>query len=429
MDINGALALTAMSVIEEANSGGHAGNTEQREEFVAIVKKFDTPFIKVPFEQFRRAFRQEMRIAEKDLSTLEVLVNKHLGKNEPVPENIVKALTDRVAALQKRFSEYQSDSQKFRERFLKRLKWIEDCCQRGTYRSWSRSRLLRLVCDFMIRSGDLKEVKAIISESVDKSESLEDFVDVEFAETQSTIVSALEAGRLEEVLAWCSDHRPSLKKISSDLELRLRQQEFIEHLRAGKTADAIKCAQKNFASWTETNYLQVKECMALLCWFPFLGKGVKWNNGLMQKYEALISPSNWSSLIEQFKRDLLAVYGINEQPQLIKIVRTGLSALKTRQCCCSDSGAFSECPVCAGPLSKVAKHLPYGHFEISRLRCRITGLPMNEDNPAMALPNGQVISSVAVSKLVAESRDPNTIACPFTGQMFRVAELRKCYIL
>ena len=418
-----------MSVIEEANSVGPAINAESREEFAGIVKKFDSPFIKIPFEQFRRAFRQEMRIAEKDLSALEALINKHLGKGEAVPENVIKALTERVKSLQKKFSECKADSQKFRERFLKRLRWIEDCCERGNYRSWSRSRLVRLVCDFLIRTGDLKSVKTIISESVNKSQSLEDLIDLEFAETENSIVAALEAGRLEEALAWCSDHRPNLKKINSNLELRLRQQEFIELLRADKVTDAIKCAQKNFGSWTETNYTQVKECMALLCWFPFLGKGVNWNNGLMQKYETMISPANWTNIIDQFRKDLLAVYGINEQPQLVKIVRSGLSALKTRQCRCNDYELFCECPVCVGPLSQVAGALPYGHFEISRIRCRITGLFMNEDNPAMVLPNGQVISTAAVNKLTSESRDQNQITCPFTGQTFRISELRKCFIL
>jgi macrophage erythroblast attacher len=418
-----------MTVIEDVNNVGPAINAESREEFAAIVKKFDSPFIKIPFEQFRRAYRQEMRIAEKDLSALEALVNKHLGKGEVVPENVTKALTERVNALQKKFSEYKTDCQKFRERFLKRLKWIEDCCERGNYRSWSRSRLLRLVCDFLIRAGDLKSVKTMISESINKSQSLEDLIDTEFAETQDCIVSALEAGRLEEALAWCSDHRPNLKKINSNLELSLKQQEFIELLKADKVAEAMKCAQKNFGSWTETNYAQVKECMALLCWFPFLGKGIKWNNGLMQKYELMISPISWTNIIEQFKKDLLVVYGINEQPQLLKIVRSGLSALKTRQCSCKESEPFSECPVCVGPLSQIASTLPYGHFEISRIRCRMTGLFMNEDNPAMVLPNGQVISAAAVSKLAAESRDNNFITCPFTGQTFCTNELRKCFIL
>lgn len=418
-----------MSIIEDGGSAKPLVNSESREEFAAIVKKFDSPFIKIPFEQFRRAFRQEVRIAEKDLATLEALVNKHLGKGEAVPENVIKALTERVAALQKRASECQKDSQKFRERFLKRLKWIEECCERGNYRSWSRSRLLRLVCDFLIRTGDLKSVKTLLTESMGKSKSLEDWIDLEFVETQNVIVNALEAGRLEEALSWCSDHRPNLKKINSNLELCLRQQEFIELLKAKKFAEAIRCAQKNFGTWTETNYARVKECMALLCWFPFLGKGVNWNNGLMLKYEAMVSPKNWTNIIVQFKKDLLAVYSINEQPQLLKIVRTGLSSLKTRQCCIHGQSSFSECPVCDGPLSKVAQPLPYGHFEISRIRCRITGLPINEDNPAMALPNGQVISNAAVIKLTSEFRDHSMIVCPFTGQSFRTSELRKCFIL
>ena len=418
-----------MSVGEEANSGSVA---DSRDEFMATVRKFDSPFVRVPFEQFRRAFRQEMRIAEKDLNALEALVNKHLGRPEGAAENVIRALTERVMALKSKFSECRADSQKFRERFMKRLKWVDECCERGSYRSWTRGRLLRLVCDFLIRSGDLGTVKALISEAENRPESLKDWLDVEFAEAQAAIIASLEAGQLEEALNWCADHRPNLKKLNSDLELRLRQQEFVEFLRAGKTGEAIKCAQKNFAAWTESNYPQVKEAMALLCWFPFLGKGIKWNNGLMEKYESLVSPQNWHRLIAQFKSDFLAVYGVNEQAQLVKIIRTGLSALKTRQCNCksvNDGKRLSECPVCDGPLSQIAKNLPYGHFEISRLRCRVTGLLMNENNPALALPNGQVISATALSRLSAESTDTHFVKCPFTGEPQRLADVRKCFIL
>ena len=41
-----------------------------QEEFAQTVKKFESSYVRIPFEQFRRAFRLEMRVAEKDLPVL-----------------------------------------------------------------------------------------------------------------------------------------------------------------------------------------------------------------------------------------------------------------------------------------------------------------------------------------------------------------------
>ena len=51
---------------------------------------------------------------------------------------------------------------------------------------------------------------------------------------------------------------------------------------------------------------------------------------------------------------------------------------------------------------------------------------MNENNPPMALPNGQVISLRAVSKL---SEGSEFVRCPVTGESFRKADARKVYVL
>ena len=50
----------------------------------------------------------------------------------------------------------------------------------------------------------------------------------------------------------------------------------------------------------------------------------------------------------------------------------------------------SVCPVCASPLNELARRLPYSHCAQSRLICSVSGLPLNEHNPPMMLPNGRV---------------------------------------
>lgn len=50
----------------------------------------------------------------------------------------------------------------------------------------------------------------------------------------------------------------------------------------------------------------------------------------------------------------------------------------------------SGCPVCQDPLNQLAEPLPFAHCSQSRLVCHISGLPLNEHNQPMMLPNGYV---------------------------------------
>lgn len=48
------------------------------------------------------------------------------------------------------------------------------------------------------------------------------------------------------------------------------------------------------------------------------------------------------------------------------------------------------CPVCYDHLNELAEPLPFAHCSQSRLYCHISGLPLNENNQPMMLPNGHV---------------------------------------
>lgn len=398
---------------------------EANGEFSQTVRKFESSFIRVPFEQFRRYFRMEMKVAEKDLPSLEALIKKHLS-NEEVGDNVIKALQERCKGLEEKLKEYREESVKYRERFLKRMKWVEEMANNGNYRTWSRGRLIRLIGDFLIRSGDLELVKEIGKR---KPELIEDF-DLELEEMKDEIIKSLEAKELASALKWCADHRNNLKRISSDLEFKLRRQEFIELLKRGDVSGSIKLSQKHFSAWLETNYREIREALALICWLPFLNKGIKWNNGIVAKYEILLGDDQWEMLKEQFKNDFITIYQVDKSSQLIKTVRTGLSVLKTRQCNKCESGEVeeSECPACSGPLKEIATQLPFGHFETTKIRCRITGKLVSEDDPPMALPNGQVYSESGL-KLLCEGSAAGVLKCPVTGQNFLLSDARKCFFL
>ena len=56
----------------------------------------------------------------------------------------------------------------------------------------------------------------------------------------------------------------------------------------------------------------------------------------------------------------------------------------------SEGRKSSACPVCMPPLNELARRLPFSHCAQSRLICSVSGLPLNEHNPPMMLPNGRV---------------------------------------
>lgn len=63
-----------------------------------------------------------------------------------------------------------------------------------------------------------------------------------------------------------------------------------------------------------------------------------------------------------------------------------------------------QCPVCSKPFNKLSNPLPFSHCAQSYLICSLSGQPMNEHNPPMALPNGYIYGE-QVSQL------PPTILC------------------
>lgn len=64
-----------------------------------------------------------------------------------------------------------------------------------------------------------------------------------------------------------------------------------------------------------------------------------------------------------------------------------------------------SCPVCQEYLNQLAEHLPFAHCSQSRLYCHISGLPLNENNQPMMLPNGYVYGEQVCNLFVIVRRN------------------------
>lgn len=121
-------------------------------------------------------------------------------------------------------------------------------------------------------------------------------------------------------------------------------------------------------------------------------------------------------------------------PPLLVAIGAGLTALKTPACfqhpqeggAGAGSGRVVDCPVCNAPFQQLADELPSAQRSQSTLVCRLSGLPMNEDNPPLVLPSGNVYSQQA---LLALASDGGVLHDPQTHEPVRIEQLRKAFFM
>lgn len=171
-------------------------------------------------------------------------------------------------------------------------------------------------------------------------------------------------------------------------------------------------------------------------------------------YGDLFEEQRWADLATLFRDNLLKLNGLTLRSPLEIVLSTGLSVLKTDQCrppapatsnghqgassrgerkarAGSEKGAAGthsqDCPVCSSDLYQLASRLPPAPRAQSRLRCRITGSIMDEDNRPLALPNGYIYSGQALERMAAA--EGANVTCPCTQHRYPFSECRRVFVM
>jgi len=76
------------------------------------------------------------------------------------------------------------------------------------YEEWSRTRLDRLLVDYLLRYGYKDSASALA-----KEKGIEELVDVETFVQMSRIRESLQNGRVTEALAWCNENKKELRRM------------------------------------------------------------------------------------------------------------------------------------------------------------------------------------------------------------------------
>lgn len=451
------------------------------------VLMLEQPFVRVPYENYRKVFRTSQRNVEKEFGPLQNasndLVNR-AGAGTLTTEDALKSvdgMIGRVESLKRKLSDLNETAGKptldvMRER-LEHLATIESIqsTTEPEFSRWADTRLDRWLVDWTLRNGKERTAKRIA-----RDKDIQTLVDIDLFSDIKRIEDALARHSCAEALAWCSENKAALRKIKSTLEFELRLQEFIELARQRRNEEAIAYTKKHLAPWQETHFEEIKRASALLAFPPTTTCG---------PYKRLYDVARWANLIRSFR---LAVYNLNtlpNEPLLHLSLYAGLASLKLPACFDTNTKNV-DCPVCDGEsaalsaatnkdvtmagasttgsshdaashksqfsptatstsasspalmigammspasvaqplgLGKLAEEVPFSHHANSTIVCRITGKIMDEDNMPMAFPNsGSVYSLEAMQEMAAKNN--SVVTCPRTGETCTFSELRKVFI-
>ncbi len=94
-----------------------------------------------------------------------------------------------------------------------------------------------------------------------------------------------------------------------------------------------------------------------------------------------------------------------------RVLQAGLAALKTTQSLTDDGN--TEDPLHLPSFRALAQPLPYAKHVHSKLVCSITREMMNEDNPPLVTPDGNVYSEKGIKANAAQHG--GVFVCPSTG--------------
>ena len=390
---------------------------------------------KVPYEQLHKAFRNSRKHLEREFTFWQSIPSIATTSTDNTDENdnmshLKESVLARLTQLKRKLKESQiQESQslkkcRIRLDHLNQLTAFQSVDDDG-YRAWSEKRLYRLVVDYLLRMGYF-ETADRLSQAV----GIGEYVDVELFASSRKIEESLRAKSCGECLQWCVENRSHLKRQKSPLEFWLRVQEFVEMVRVRDLMGALVYARKYFGQWVKGDecgrsgggggYLdEVREVMGLLA-FPVSTK--------VPKYRKYYDESRWHMLVQQFRQDNYSLNQLTSQTVLAISLQAGLTALKTPQCFVSEHKNIN-CPVCNEPYTQLSRLLPFSHHINSCVVCRMTGAVMDEDNPPMVLPNGNVYSMHALKQMAGHGAyGKGRVMDPHTQNVYDYSECKKAYL-
>lgn len=399
------------------------------------IRELEHPFLKVPFECLNKTFRSSQKSVEKDLAVLEKAVkamNKKAQKEKITEEDACKYLdkvVNKLIGVKRKLEETDAEQEKYLNISKLRMEYLDPKINKMSDTEWNRIHVNRILVDYFLRSGHYESAVQLA-----KQANIVDFVDIDVFMQSRKVIDGLEAKDCTEALNWCSEHKSKLRKLKITFEFELHIQEFIELVRREERHKAIEYARKYFKreepekpsednmnngnkrvkfddseDWKKRTK-QIQQAMALLAF----GK-----NTTISPYKEMFSEDRWKYLIELFQKSYFQLFSLTSKPLLYLKLQAGLSALKNPLVYKEEHYNVND-PMCHENFQEIAKDLPFSFHVHSKLVCRLTGKLMDDRNPPMVLPNGNVYSLEAMEQMAL--RSDGIIEDPRTGERFEFTD-------
>ncbi|CAH1987553.1 unnamed protein product [Acanthoscelides obtectus] len=384
--------------------------------------------MRVPYEILNKKFRTAQKTLDREVSHIQqaaIELEKSLDGREVKARDITTLLggmVEKLQVLKRKAEESISEELAASNVCKRRLEHLKDHntlatngqVSQGALNQWRRTRLDRMVVEYFLRNGYYNAAITLAERS-----GIKDLTNIDIFLTSREVEKSLANKETAKCLMWCHDNKSKLRKLKSNMEFNIRIQEFVELIRSDRRIDAIKHARKHFPSFEEEHLATIQQVMALLA-YPV--------TTVIARYKALFDESRWDTLIEQFRQENYKLFQLASQSVFTVTLQAGLSALKTPQCYSDNHENRNPlCPVCRPHLNELADSLPFAHCSQSRLYCFISGLPMNENNQPMMLPNGYIYGEQALTQMARENN--GQVICPKTKEVFPFKKVEKVFVM
>lgn len=446
-------------------------------------------FVRAPYEELNRSFRNSQKIIEKELTqtvngVAELEKRKEKMSKDDACRNLDK-LVNKLQGLKRKVEEAMKEEEALIQRSKLRLEHLATIADADlkdvsgdVQRRYYTVRLYRFIVDYLLRNGYYKSAIELA-----KDTNITELVDIDIFLNSKKVEESLQNHDCKEALKWCNDNRSKLKKINSTLEFELHLQECIELIREQKFVDAIQYARKNLApqiiqlqpgSQTASTNLKDSQNNKLSQSTGSLKTSQNLNQSgsklsssqntlkesqnaeneesagnpelyslymsklqqvmvtlalskesVIEKYQSLFSDDRWIELIWQFEKDNYAVHGLPLCSHFEINLQAGIAALKTTFCY-EDENTNINCPICTPAMRSLSSEIPNAIHGLSTLICRISGEIMSDDNPPMVLPNGYAYSRNSLWALAQQNG--GLVTCPRTKQTYKFEELKRAFI-
>lgn len=381
--------------------------------------------LKVPYEILNKKFRVAQKTLDREVNQLQnsasELEKGLAGGSLTEIHKLLDGVVERLHVLKRKADESISDELSATFVCKRRLDHLKQSISvdtnsktevwQASVDQWKRIRMDRMVVEHFLRLGYYET-----AERLARRTEIKHLTNLDIFQNSREVEQDLANRKTTKCTIWCNDNKSKLRKINSTIEFQLRVQEFVELVRQNNRKDAVKHARKYFPAFEKDQLKEICECMALLAFQP---------NTAIEPYKRLFDTARWNDLVLNFRNENYRLFQLSTQSLLSVAIQVGLSALKTPQCYSSVAKNIN-CPVCQPDFNEIAKNLPYSHCAQSRLICRVTGLPLNEHNLPMMLPNGQIFGERAIPEI---SKENGLVVCPITKQIYSDPKIEKVFVM